>query len=271
MNLVANNTSEPFGFIVTRHVTNSETAKYWIECYRCIRIHYPDAPIVFIDDNSDPEFIDKVCEDALYKCTVIRSIFHKRGELLPYYYYLLNNWFETAIVIHDSVFVNAYVDYKTLLTDQNECIFLWHFERENLYYNKLNEERVINKLKNGHHVILLYKQWQRWKGCFGAMSLISRNFLLEMEKQYEFSKLISHITSRDDRMAIERVFACMVFDLKYKKTNISNGTGSIHVVSVYGDIYKYCECRYSYSYSDYINKIDDSNHKLPLIKVWTGR
>jgi hypothetical protein len=158
------------------------------------------------------------------------------------------------------------VDYK-LLTDQNECVFLWHFERENLYYNKVNEERVINKLKNGHHVIWLYKQWQRWMGCFGAMSLISRNFLLEMEKQYEFSNLIAHITSRDDRMAIERVFACMVFDLQYKKNNIS----STHVVSVYGDIYKYCECRYSYSYSDYINKIDDNNHKLPLIKVWTGR
>ena len=31
MNQAANNTSEPFGFIVTRHVTNSETAKYWIE------------------------------------------------------------------------------------------------------------------------------------------------------------------------------------------------------------------------------------------------
>ena len=35
-----------------RHVNNTETNKYWIHCYNCIRKYYPENKILIIDDNS---------------------------------------------------------------------------------------------------------------------------------------------------------------------------------------------------------------------------
>ena len=68
------------GFIILRHVNNELTNKYWINCYNCIREHYPE------NDSSNYIFIT---DEKLYKTTIINSEYSKRGELLPYYYYLL--------------------------------------------------------------------------------------------------------------------------------------------------------------------------------------
>ena len=98
-----------FGFIILRHVNNEISSHYWSVCYDRIRRFYPETPIVIIDDNSTYEFIDSKKEAALYKCLILRSIFPKRGELLPYYYYIHNKWFDSALIIHDSVFINIYI------------------------------------------------------------------------------------------------------------------------------------------------------------------
>ena len=47
----------------------------------------------------------------MYKTFIIQNDFPKRGELMPYYYYLHNKLFDTAVIIHDSVFINKYIDF----------------------------------------------------------------------------------------------------------------------------------------------------------------
>ena len=42
------------GFIILRHVNSELTNKYWVNCYNCIRRHYPENKILIIDDNSNP-------------------------------------------------------------------------------------------------------------------------------------------------------------------------------------------------------------------------
>ena len=68
---------ENTGFIILRHVNNELTNKYWQHCYDCIRIYYPEYPILIIDDNSNYEFIT---EKLLYQTTIINSEYPKRGE-----------------------------------------------------------------------------------------------------------------------------------------------------------------------------------------------
>jgi len=76
---------QTLGFIILRHVNSSLTNNYWIRCYDSIRHFYPENSIIIIDDNSDLQFLT---EKKLDNTTVINSEYPKRGELLPYYYYL---------------------------------------------------------------------------------------------------------------------------------------------------------------------------------------
>ena len=255
-----------FGFIVLRHVNNDQTARYWIECCARIRRFYPEVPIVIIDDNSDPKYIDSAKEEAMYKCTIVRTIFHKRGELLPYYYYTMHNWFDAALVIHDSVFLNSYIDFESHIKyklSKYGCMFLWHFNF--LYDNRYNETTLIGKLQNGSDLLEIYNDPASWRGCFGVMSLIRRDFLLEMDQTYALSGLVPHITSRPARMALERAFACMVFDLQNKKNNNINP----HTISLLGNIHDYC--KWGYSYPNYLRNVNNYAAVLPVIKIWSGR
>ena len=108
------------GFIILRHVNNDITNNYWIHCYNCIRKFYENDLIVIIDDNSDYNFITT---HTLKNTIIINSEYKGRGELLPYIYYLRYNFFNKAIIIHDSVFINSYIDFSI-----DNYKFLWEFK-----------------------------------------------------------------------------------------------------------------------------------------------
>lgn len=266
-----------FGFIMLRHVNNELSSRYWSECYDRIRHFYPETPVVIIDDNSTPVFIDSKKEAALYKCIVLNSIFPKRGELLPYYYYIHNHWFDSALVIHDSVFINIHIDFERMADDMPEgmeCKFLWHFDY--LYNDFAQESALINRLHNAKRLLTVYNDSNAWRGCFGVMSLIGRQFLLKLESRYNITELISHITSRAGRMALERVFACMVFDAIRISSSASNDAEkeeqpdkSKFVISCLGNIHNYC--KWGYSYDKYLRNDHKYATSLPIIKVWSGR
>lgn len=262
-----------FGFIILRHVNNEPSSLYWCECYDRIRHFYPETPIVIIDDNSIYEFIDSKKEAALHKCLVLRSIFPKRGELLPYYYYIHNHWFDSALIIHDSVFINRCIDFERMANDMPqgmECKFLWHFDY--LYNDRSRESALINRLRYAEKLLTIYNDSAAWRGCFGVMSLIGRQFLLDLETRYGITDLISHITSRAWRMALERAFACMVFDsiaLNTCKKGPLQSDKSKFVISCLGSIHKYC--KWGYTFNEYLGNEYNYSISLPIIKVWSGR
>ena len=120
------------GFIVLRHVNNESTNKYWIKCVNSIRQYYPENHILIIDDNSNYEYIT---EHTLYKTTILNSEYPKRGELLTYYYYLHNKLFDIAVIIHDSVIVNKYIDMSV-----EKYKFLWEFEHN---WDQIEDETIM--------------------------------------------------------------------------------------------------------------------------------
>ena len=228
------------GFIILRHIMNESTNNYWMHCYDCIRLFYPEYPIVIIDDNSDYKYIsDKV----LYKTTVINSEFVGRGELLPYYYYLTNKFFDTAIIIHDSVFINSHMDFTV-----NTYKLIWEFEHD---WDQVDDETRIIKIFNDVELLDFYNKKKLWKGCFGGMSVITHDFLNIVNTKYDISKLLCYVLNRHNRCSFERVIACL---LQIVDKNIS----------LLGNIHKYCE--WGILYCD-----KDEHNELPIIKVWTGR
>jgi hypothetical protein len=233
------------GFIILRHVNSENTNLYWQEAYDCIRHFYPENKVVIIDDNSKQDFISN---KQLYKTIIIQSEFPGRGELLPYYYFSRNKWFDTAVVIHDSVFINKYINFKV-----KNYKFIWDFN-SNISKKVRDEMRLIKALDNNESLLKLYNDRIKWRGCFGAMSIIEHKFLKKIDTKYDLSKLLPIIRSRKNRMSFERIFACMM-QANYKRDVLL------------GDIILYCN--WGYSFDDYIKCKD--NIDLPIVKVWTGR
>jgi len=239
------------GFILLRHVKSAETNELWMECYDCIRKYYPLNKILIIDDASNYTFVDtnKVLSNTL----IIQSEFKGRGELLPYYYYFHNKLFDYAVVLHDSVFIQQYIDFG------KENRFLWSFRHywDNLYdysaiFQTLSEKELVEKVFNDK---------SSWEGCFGVMSILSHDLLCEIEKTFNLLKLTDCITTRENRMALERIFA-VLFTLSNKKNNIKTTTvfGDIHSLGIWDQ-----------RYETYLLKKKNNEITLPIEKVWSGR
>ena len=230
------------GFIILRHVNSENTNKYWIHCYKCIRKYYPENKILIIDENSNNNFITK---EKLYKTLIIHTEYPQRGELLPYYYYLQHKLFDTACIIHDSVFINKKMDLSV-----NNYKILWDFEH---FWDQIDDEtRMIDKFNN-LELKQFYENKTLWKGCFGGMSIITHDYLVFINNKYDISKLLDCVKTRFNRCSFERVIACLLQIHSHKNKN----------KTLFGNIHKYCRWGIKYN--------DKEKYDLPFIKVWTGR
>jgi hypothetical protein len=228
------------GFIILRHVNNELTNQYWIHCYDCIRKFYPENFIIIIDDNSNYKYIKT---KQLHNTVIINSEFHGRGELLPYYYYLKVKLFDTAVIIHDSVFINKYIDFSV-----KNYKFLWDFEHS---CDQIEDETKMIKSFNNDDLLHFYENKHLWTGCFGGMSIITHDYLSFVNSNYEISKLLDYVKTRYNRCSFERVIGCLLQINEEKKI-------------LFGNIHKYCEWGIPFQ------KKDNTLH-LPLTKIWSGR
>lgn len=239
------------GFIILRCVNSVATDRYWKKSYECVRTFYPKSKIMIIDDYSDYKFVDLKFEKQLQNSIIIKSEFHRRGEFLPYYYYIKNKISDIAVVIHDTVFVNSVLDFSC-----DTYKMLWSFS--NIRKDKTALQiKIISTLKNNKELLKFHnKNRESWKGCFGAMSAVNHDFLLKLNDKYDFSRMISVINNRTGRMAFERVIACI---FQYETTHPSK--------ILLGDIHSYCKWGLRYKHYNILK----GKPNFPLIKVWAGR
>jgi hypothetical protein len=256
----ANINDENLGFIITRHVSSHKTNNYWIECISRIRKFYPLSKIVIIDDNSNSLFLNETGVD-LTNCTIIESEFKKRGEILPYYYFYKNKFFEKAIIMHDSVFVQYPIDVSRI----NNIRYIWSFNGEIVENDNL-EKFLISKLNKKYvpSLMNIHNNKYLWPGCFGVMSVITYNFVTILNDKYDFFNLLNYVDSRVLRCCLERVFAVVCYH--------EIGNQIIRKQHLIGNIHS-CYPDYGYSYEKY--QLDRKLNKIPLsrpfLKVWTGR
>jgi hypothetical protein len=239
------------GFIMLRHVNSTATNLYWQECYTCIRKFYPEAKIIILDDNSKYEYINTTI--PLTNIEYIQSEFPGRGELLPYIYYLKYNWFDTAFILHDSIFIQS-----PFPTNIDGYMFVWTFNHK---YDIPEQERAhISVLSNTKALLEFHQNTQTWNGCFGAMCAITYDILNRINESYTLSNLLATIKTRSDRSNFERILGCMLQSVYTPKT--LTYLGDIHAHSKWG--YTWSE----YAYDKYLKR--SFKHK-GCIKVWTGR
>jgi len=247
--------SSSIGIIVLRHVHSKESNRFWNMCIRHIRKYYPlEVPIVIVDDNSIQEFVE--CEETtnMSNITIISSSFEKgRGELLPFLYFHHFHWFEKALILHDSVFLQSFLNISNI----EDVSFVWCFYTHQ-FDNVQQETRLLSYLQNKDLLLQTYESPQNWFGVFGAMVIISHAFLDKLESAFSFTGLSSHIKSRTDRMCWERILAVMIFSLK--QTN--------NVPVLFGEIYRHQSWGTQF---DFFMTHPSLFASYPIIKTWSGR
>jgi len=254
---------ESYGFIITRHVNSEKTNKYWNKCIRCIRTFYPLRKIIIIDDNSNQNFIRSDYE--YNNIEIIQSEFHGRGELLPYYYFYKNHFFDNAIIIHDSIFFHKRINFETLIG--LKVVPLWHFEADKENINK--SLLISNKLNNNYEIqkkltlndLILGLRHHKWYGCFGVQSFINYNFLKFIEKKYNLFNLLHIVKNRQDRCSLERIFGVIFYT--EEKHNLTKRK------SLFGNIFN--NVNWKYTFDDYENDVKQKKISKSVVKVFTGR
>ena len=252
-----------YGFILTRHVNSEVTNKYWNQSVKLIRTHYPLRKIIIIDDNSNQNFVNA---DFKYSnIEIIQSEFHGRGELLPYYYFYKNHFFDNAVIIHDSIFFHKRINFEKLIG--LKVLPLWHFEADK---ENINKTIIIsNKLKNQIEIQkklslndnILGLNHQKWYGCFGVQSFINYNFLKYIEKKYNLFNLLSIVKNREDRCTLERIFGAIFYT--EENHNLTK------MKSLFGNIFN--NQKWKYTFDDYENDIKQKKISKAIIKVFSGR
>lgn len=252
-----------YGFIISRHVNSEQTNEYWNQSVKLIRTYYPSKQIVIIDDNSKQEYIK--AEDEYKNVTIIQSEYPGRGELLPYVYYLKYKWFPNAVIVHDSLFIHKRIPFEMF---KLPVLPLWHhiYDKENVN----NILRISRALRNNHSLIkkingnemkILGFRNDIFYLCFGGQAYIQLTFLEYLQNKYNITNLVSVISNKTDRCALERILG-LLFCQEYPKLT--------KIKSLFGDIL-IKERNFSYNYNDYIKDIQQRKVIHPFIKVWTGR
>lgn len=237
----------PMGFVIVRHVNSKQTDYYWKECYTCIRNWY-DVPILIVDDSSNKEFLHDNMN--LVNCRVVYDTERKGcGELLGYYYFHQLRPFETAVIIHDSVFIQKWIDFSL----RGNMQFLWTFnsawdtELEQYYHELCGPMPQCEE-------ILAFYYLRQFRGCFGLMSVISSAFLDLLAEDGLFLALEQIKGRRDARSALERVLGFMAFR---RDPTIQVRWGEIHSYMRWG--------------TTFLEYLAESVGDLEVVKVWTGR
>jgi hypothetical protein len=239
------------GFIITRCVHFQHHNVLLNECVSCIRSFYPSNLIVIIDDYSS---ID-IDTSSMTNVIVEKSEVSKGcGELLPYIYLHKNKYFEKAVILHDSVFINSVLDTNTTTVQ-----YLWSFGEHEPYYRVYTE--FLLSLLHIDTEVYIKKEWQD-QGCFGTMSVITLSFLTELFDMFPLHILTPYITIRVHRMCLERVFAICCFLFFKKKSELLQP-------SLYGSIVEYMP--YGTTYDEYIQNKEHYKSTYPIIKVWVTR
>lgn len=218
------------GFIIPSYIATNEHSELLLLGISEIRKYYKSNKIVIIDDNSPLSIkkIPAIAEDANISVELAE---YKCGEMNPYFYYYSNKYFDRAVVIQDSFHL------KRLLPgiyniDINFIWFFRHHHNWRTHRAPLTEYNMINNIINHDDEILdliniglpdndfkkifstLYFNKNEWNGCFGCMSIISHNFLVELQNKTSILDIIPHIRHKRDRMAMESIFAVACFYTK---------------------------------------------------------
>jgi hypothetical protein len=238
-----------FGFIIVRNVQSKVSNEYWKECVRCIRLLYSE-PIIVFDSGSCAEFLDSY---TALNLQIVNAEKTNKAVFGAYTYFLENHPFDTAVIIHDSVFIRRFIKFHEVRTVK----FIWHFTHT--WNNPTTETKLLSYLHTNERVRQVYENQAKWVGSLGAMSVITHAFLTQLQTAHNFLALQDGIQEWADWVAFERILGvlCCIEDASL-----------VESPSLLGDVHKY-SVRFGFPYDHYIKKL--YSPKASIVKVYSTR
>lgn len=238
-------------FIVVRHARTDTDAQLCSVCVESIREFYPTDRILVVDDHS-PE---PARFEDIPNVTVVPSEFEAgRGELLGWYYFWkttsTSDPNEVGCMLHDSMCLTG------PLPDTTRPARLWSFRGTHLLGNH-GEAELLSKLNPGH-VAHMFQTASEWQGCFGLCAVLPWSVVDVLERNGIF-RLLEHVRTRTDRMAMERIFGWMLY--------VSRATNA----SLFGDIHMFPRAFHEVPNPMEVMRAHRILRLFPVAKVWRGR
>jgi len=209
-------------FFITRKIRNFDDNFIWIECVKQIRCFYKNEPIFLIDDCNNTNCIinlENVKDLPVYNIHIIDTNqdleIKGKGEFASFYYYRKLKVSTRAIFIKDSFFLLKPLDEN--LINNSDIRFLFGFIDTNELFKSLVNNLILN-LNEGEKIIE-YKYKYNWVSCYGVSCLISLDYLLYLEKKYNFFIISKDIKNKVMREVFERLFGLLI---TYDKKNFSD-------------------------------------------------
>ncbi len=250
----AESNEEDIVFVILTHIRDAADDDMFHRCYDSIREFYPTVPVVAIDDNSSYPMSLNENDDF----TVVQSEYPGAGEILPYYYFLKYRWASKMIFLHDSMRVIRPFTAEEL---KDPVKFHWYFETHawDAFYPAID---LLSKLNHASDLIHFNTQHHLWYGCFGVASTVDLDALQQVEDKYNMTEILAqNVYCRNQRCALERIYALIMFKEGYLKPESCAN---------FGEIFSHPSA-YTHIPEEGINAIKNSDYPHAIVKTWRGR
>ena len=211
-------------FFITRKINNFNDNFIWIECVKQIRCFYKYEPIFIIDDCNNQDIIVKienVKDLPVYNIHILNTDedpeIKGRGEFASFYYYRKMKNSSRALFIRDSFFLLKPLD-DNIINNCDIRLLFGFIDKEEKFKSLVNN--LILDLNEGNKIIE-YKYKYNWVGCFGVSCLISLEYLMYLDKHYNFFIISNEIINKTMKEVFERFFGLLITYDKKNLTNIS--------------------------------------------------
>lgn len=214
-----------FGFIIPTYIATETHKDLLRECIRKIRLYHANK-IILINDHSPLDISD--IQQEFSDVSIELSMVKGAAEMNPYLYFYSHKCFDTAVILHDSMHLNKPLsgvenikDIQFIRNFTNHILQWERIKEPRTQYNQINaiithEDLIIHLLKKvltDKNVSFLtfclekYYQKRSWTGCFGIQTIISHDFLKELQEKTNILDFTSVINNRRERMAMESIFS----------------------------------------------------------------
>lgn len=213
-----------FGFIVAACLRETRHFDSLSECLESLdQFHADNKKIVIVDFTSDRGLVSA----AVIKFpTVIFEVDTPEvpADMLSLYFFQKKHYFDTAIVLQDSMKILQAFDVQKI----DDINYLWYF-RDHVHWAGIPEPQtefnIKNNIRNHDDLILyclknltkkinfqsyaldIYFQKNRWSGCFGCCCVVTHNFLNKLDSDTGIIDIMLQMTSNRLRRAIESIFS----------------------------------------------------------------
>lgn len=217
-----------YGFIIPTCIKKKQHLLTLIKCIDSLQKFHSNEKIVIIIDHAST--IKNIESYINYQNIIFENDPNLKSpaDMLFFYYFLKNKYFNTAIIIQDSMFVQSKFNENDIEKIKN-IKYMWHFTNHRKQWVKIKEptseyntnnniithddliNHYIDKYKNifcdsYNYIKKTYNDKNKWSGSLGCCCIINIDFLKKVQNDTRIIDVMLQMKNNRDRRTMESIF-----------------------------------------------------------------